>query len=243
MKNRINKFLSAAGVCSRRKADELIEGGRIKINDRYAKIGDVVEDGDMVYLDEKEVKLIEDEIIIAFNKPIGIVCTAAKEENNIIDYINFDRRIYPIGRLDKMSEGLIFLTNNGEIMNRLILAKYRHEKEYVVEVNKNIDEEFIKKMSRGIYLKELNKKTAACKVIPIYDKNNKNTRRFKIILVQGLNRQIRRMCEACGYEVKKLKRVRIMNVKLGDLKSGEYRYLTNKEYKTLIKNLGLQNGR
>ncbi|ETN95906.1 ribosomal large subunit pseudouridine synthase F [Zhouia amylolytica] len=218
----LNKFISSTGICSRREADKLIENGRVTINNEPTQLGNRVFEGDIVKVDGKPIKAKPKALYIAFNKPIGIVCTTdKKEKNNIVDYINHSERLFPIGRLDKPSEGLIFLTNDGDIVNKILRAGNNHEKEYLVRVDKPITEEFIKKMSNGIPI--LGTVTKKCKVSKI------NERTFKIILVQGLNRQIRRMCEYLGYEVKKLKRIRIMNVPLGNLKTGSWRPLTQGE--------------
>ena len=223
---RINKYLSSAGVCSRRRADELIMEGRIKINNQIANLGSLVNPSDIVMFDSNIIEKKEPEIFLAFHKPIGIVCTTSKKEkDNIIDYINYEYRIYPVGRLDKDSEGLILLTNNGEIMDRILRSRNGHQKEYIVTVNKSISTEFIKRMSEGVPI--LNTVTKPCEVTKI----NKDT--FKIILTQGLNRQIRRMCKELTYHVVSLKRIRIMNINLGTLKTGESRLLTKKEIKVL----------
>ncbi len=221
---RINKFLSEIGVCSRREADKLIDQGRIKINGEIPLMGTKITDEDQVSVNGKVVRRAKKKkgIYIAFNKPVGIVCTTdtKREKNNIIEYINYPTRIFPIGRLDKLSEGLIFLTNDGDIVNKILRAKNRHEKEYEVTVNKPITKEFIQAMSSGVPI--LDTITRKCFV----KQTGKKT--FKIILTEGLNRQIRRMCEYLEYEVKKLKRVRIMNVKL-DIPIGTYRDFTAKE--------------
>ncbi|MBI45443.1 MAG: 23S rRNA pseudouridine(2604) synthase RluF [Candidatus Marinimicrobia bacterium] len=224
---RINKYLSEMGYCSRRSADKLIEQGRVKINGRIALMGEKITNIDNVTVDNNIISnTIQEKVYLAFNKPKGIVCTTdqKREKQNIIDFINYSTRIFPIGRLDKLSEGLIFLTNDGDIVNKILRARNNHEKEYEVTVNKPITVKFIEKMSSGIPI--LDTITRKCKL----KKTGKN--RFKIILTQGLNRQIRRMCEYLGYEVQKLKRVRIMNIKL-DLKIGEYRSFTSSELKTL----------
>ncbi len=227
---RINKFLSEAGICSRREADRQIEAGNVIIDGKVAESGMRVMPGQHVFYKGKEITKEEEFVLIAFNKPIGIVCTAEKrEKDNIIDYINYPKRIFPIGRLDKESEGLILLTNDGEIFNKIIRGSNAHEKEYIVTVNKNITAEFIEGMSNGVYLDELETTTRKCQVTKISNKT------FKIILTQGLNRQIRRMCRVFGYHVNKLKRVRIMNINLGDLETGTYRNLTSKEMKELNK--------
>ena len=225
---RINKYLSEVGHCSRRAADALIEEGRITINGVVPKMGTRVQLGDVVAVDGVEVATSDQErIIIAYHKPVGIVCTTdqRREKDNIIDAIDFPTRIYPIGRLDKMSEGLIFLTNDGDIVNDILRARYGHEKEYHVTVNAPFTGEFLKKMSEGVPI--LDTVTLPCEV------NATGPQSFKIILKQGLNRQIRRMCEELGYRVRRLKRVRIMNVELGDLPVGTYRHLDDPELRKL----------
>ena len=224
---RINKFLSEAGFCSRREADKLIDQKRVKINGKVPLIGTKVMPNDQVSVNNKIIgKKNKEFVYLAFNKPRGIVCTTdtKREKNNIIDYINHPKRIFPIGRLDKPSEGLIFLTSDGDIVNKILRASNHHEKEYLVSVNKPISDEFIQKMSNGIPI--LGTVTKKCLVKKI------GSRKFKIILTQGLNRQIRRMCEHLDYEVKTLKRIRIMNVNL-DVKVGEWRYFTAKELKEI----------
>ena len=224
---RINKFLSEAGFCSRREADKLIDQKRVKINGKVPLIGTKVMPNDQVSVNNKIIgKKNKEFVYLAFNKPRGIVCTTdtKREKNNIIDYINHPKRIFPIGRLDKPSEGLIFLTSDGDIVNKILRASNHHEKEYLVSVNKPISDEFIQKMSNGVPI--LGTVTKKCLVKKI------GSRKFKIILTQGLNRQIRRMCEHLDYEVKTLKRIRIMNVNL-DLKVGEWRYFTEKELKEI----------
>lgn len=251
---RINKLLSSIGYCSRRAADKLVEEGRVTVDGKTVEMGEQVDENANICVDGKSVQKEEENILIAFHKPVGIVCTATDKQgkDNIVDYINYGKRIYPIGRLDKASEGLILLTNNGEIMNRMLKASYYHEKEYVVDVNKDITADFLKRMMNGVYIRELDKTTAKCKCEPIYDKSDrdktidwngkliKNTRRFRIVLVQGMNRQVRRMCEAFDYTVTRLKRVRIMNIKLGNLPVGKYRNLTDGEYTKLLKGLDLE---
>lgn len=220
---RINKFLSEAGYCSRRAADQLVEDGRITINGVPAVMGAKVSVGDEVRVDGKIVGVsTEKPVYIAFNKPVGIVCTTDTrvERKNIIDYIGYPKRIFPIGRLDKASEGLIFLTSDGDIVNKILRARNNHEKEYVVTVDKPITPAFIRRMSNGLPI--LDTVTRKCKVEQI------GPNVFRIILTQGLNRQIRRMCEYLDYEVLKLKRVRIMNVHL-DTPIGEWRYLSDTE--------------
>ena len=226
---RLNKFLSDAGFCSRRQADRLIEEGHVKVNNETALMGQKVTLLDKVSVDGKEVSREEEQIVIAFNKPVGVECTTDKNNpDNIVDYINYKKRIYPIGRLDKNSQGLILLTNDGALVNNILKASNYHEKEYVVTVDKPITEEFIKQMSKGV--KILDQVTRPC----VVKKVNKHT--FNIILTQGLNRQIRRMCETLGFKVQKLKRVRIMGVHLDNLPIGNYRNLTNSELDSLKKN-------
>lgn len=227
---RINKFLSEAGVCSRREADRQVAEGNVTVDGKTAEIGTRVFPGQSVYYCGRMVQKEEEMILIAFHKPVGIVCTAEKrEKNNVIDYIHYPKRIYPIGRLDKDSEGLLLLTNNGDIVNKMMRAGNMHEKEYVVTVNKPITESFLRGMAGGVPLVELNATTRKCTVEQIGKKQ------FRIILTQGLNRQIRRMCEYFGYRVVKLVRTRIMNIELGNLKSGTYREVTEEEYRILQK--------
>lgn len=226
---RINKYLSQLGYCSRREADKLIEQGRITINAKVPEMGTKVSPGDDVAVDGKSVskaELKEPNVYLAFNKPVGIVCTTDTrvEKDNIIDYINYPKRIFPIGRLDKPSEGLIFLTNDGDIVNKILRARNNHEKEYVVSVNKPITADFIKKMANGVPI--LDTVTRKCEI----EKVGKHT--FRIVLTQGLNRQIRRMCEFLDYEVTALKRIRIMNVDL-DIPTGEWRDLSPQELNTI----------
>ena len=224
---RINKYLSQVGYCSRRAADKLIEQNRITINGKVPEMGTKITELDEVRVDDKLISEPQEKpVYLAFNKPVGIVCTTdtKREQNNIIDYINYPTRIFPIGRLDKPSEGLIFLTNDGDIVNKILRARNNHEKEYIVTVNKPITEEFIKRMGNSVPI--LDTYTRKCLVEQI------DEFRFKIILTQGLNRQIRRMCEFLEYRVTKLKRVRIMNVLL-DISVGQYRELTAKEMKEI----------
>jgi len=228
---RINKFLSEAGVCSRREADRYIIEGKVKIDGVVAQIGSKVTKDNQVTFLGKLVKKEEKLVLIAFNKPEGIVCTTDPgEHDNIVGFINYGMRIYPIGRLDKDSEGLILLTNDGNIVNRILRAENQHEKEYIVTVNKEITPDFIKKMSLGVPV--LDKVTNPC----VVDQIDKNT--FHIILTQGLNRQIRRMCEYFEYRVINLKRVRIMNIQLGRLKTGSWRNVTEREIEDLNKIIG-----
>ena len=223
---RLNKFISGTGICSRREADKLIEQGRVTVNGVKSEMGTKVTSKDQVKVDGKLLKVKEKPIYIAFNKPVGITCTTEhKIEGNIIDYINYPKRIFPIGRLDKPSQGLIFLTNDGDIVNKILRAGNSHEKEYVVTVNKPITPDFIKKMGNGIPI--LDTVTQKCFV----KKESKYV--FRIILTQGLNRQIRRMCEYLGYSVKKLERVRIMNITLDNIPVGKWRYLSKEEMNTI----------
>lgn len=218
----LNKFISETGICSRRVADEWIENGRVKINNTIAQKGNRVFENDVVTIDDKPLKSKPEPIYIAFNKPPGITCTTdLKDRDNIIDFINYPKRIFPIGRLDKPSSGLILLTNDGDIVNEILRVENNHEKEYIVKVNKTITSEFIEQMSNGLPI--LDTITKKCKVQKILS----NT--FKIILTQGLNRQIRRMCEYLNYKVITLKRVRIMNLKIDGIKEGQWKYVTRAE--------------
>lgn len=224
---RINKYLSEVGYCSRRAADKLIEQGRVTINGKVPEMGTKIVVGDEVRVDGESVNgSNEKPVYLAFNKPIGIVCTTDTrvEPDNIIDFINYPKRIFPIGRLDKPSEGLIFLTNDGDIVNKILRARNHHEKEYIVTVDKPITDSFINQMENGVPI--LDQVTRKCVVEEI------SKYQFKIILTQGLNRQIRRMCEYLEYRVKKLKRVRIMNVNL-DMPVGKWRDLTVEELKEI----------
>ena len=224
MATRINKYLSEVGFCSRRAADILIEEGKVPINGEITEIGSKVEEGDQVEVEGQKIinSIKQKNIYLAFNKPIGIVCTTDRrvEPDNIIDFIKYPRRIFPIGRLDKPSEGLIFLTNDGDIVNKILRARNNHEKEYIVSVNRPINKDFIQRMSNGVEI--LDTITKNCFVKQLGQK------KFKIILTQGLNRQIRRMCESLGYRVRSLKRVRIMNIKL-DVPTGKFREITKEE--------------
>lgn len=227
---RINKFLSEAGVCSRREADRQVEAGNVTIDGEIAGMGAKVLPGQKVCYCGKPVEKEEEMILLALYKPTGIVCTAEKrEKNNVVDYLNYPKRIYPVGRLDKDSEGLLLLTNNGDIVNKMMRAGNMHEKEYIVTVNKPVTDAFLRGLAGGVPLVELGTMTRKCRVERI------GKREFKIILTQGLNRQIRRMCEYFGYRVEKLVRVRIMNIKLGNLESGTYRRVTEEEYRQLLK--------
>ncbi|SNS59730.1 23S rRNA pseudouridine2604 synthase [Anaerovirgula multivorans] len=227
---RINKFISETGICSRREADKWIEAKRITINGVFAEVGSTVQPGDVVKIDGKPVASKKEPIYIALNKPVGITSTTERHvKGNIIDFVNHSERIFPIGRLDKDSEGLILLTNDGDIVNRILRAENNHEKEYIVTVDKPITRSFVEAMTKGVRI--LGTKTKPCKVTTI------SSRVFRIILTQGLNRQIRRMCQALGYRVTKLRRIRIMNIRIDGLKTGEWRNLTAKELNVLIKDL------
>lgn len=230
---RLNKYLSDAGVCSRRAADAAIEAGEVTVNGEPAVMGMKVTVSDEVRFKGQIVSNVgKKNILLAYNKPAGIVCTAEKrEKNNIIEHINYSERIYPIGRLDKDSTGLILLTNQGDLVNKIMKAVNAHEKEYIVTVDKDITADFIKDMSSGVYLEELDVTTRKCRV------TKTGSREFRIILTQGLNRQIRRMCQTFGYRVRTLKRVRIMNIELGNLKEDTYRDVNSKEIKELMKML------
>lgn len=231
---RINKYLSAQGVCSRREADRLLEAGRITVDGVTAMCGQQVDDNSVICIDGSRISDEKpQDVLMAFNKPRGIVCTTTDNQgkNNIVDYIGYDKRIYPVGRLDKDSDGLILLTNNGEITDKILRSVNGHEKEYVVKVNKKITDTFLKNMADGVYLKELNVTTKPCSISRI------NNYTFRIILTQGLNRQIRRMCQESGYKVESLTRVRIMNIELGELKIGEYRIIEGKEKTMLYESL------
>ncbi|MGY5848934.1 23S rRNA pseudouridine(2604) synthase RluF [Salegentibacter sp. F14] len=228
---RINKYLSEVGYCSRREADKLIEQSRITLNGEVPEMGTKIAPGDKVRVDGQLIsgkEKNEPNVYLAFNKPVGIVCTTDRrvEKDNIIDFINYPKRIFPIGRLDKPSEGLIFLTNDGDIVNKILRARNNHEKEYIVKVNRPITDDFINRMSNGVPI--LNTTTKKCEV----EKLGKYE--FRIVLTQGLNRQIRRMCEFLGYQVNALKRIRIMNVTL-DVPVGKWRELTEKELQTINK--------
>jgi 23S rRNA pseudouridine2604 synthase len=226
MDKSLNKYISETGFCSRREADKYIEQGRVTINDHVAVKGNRVLPGDIVEVDGEPIKKKDKTVYLVFNKPVGVTCTTdLKDKHNIISFINYKSRIFPIGRLDKPSEGLIFLTNDGDIVNKILRAGNNHEKEYLVNVDKPITGDFVNKMSNGIRI--LDTVTKKCFV----KQEGKN--RFRIILTQGLNRQIRRMCLSLGYNVTTLKRVRIMNMTLSDLPIGKWRYFTAAEIKTI----------
>lgn len=226
----LNKWISSKGYCSRREADRIIADGRVTINGTVAVKGNRVAEGDEVLIDGKSLDAKPDKVYMLFNKPVGIICTTdRKEKDNIVDYINYPERIFHVGRLDKPSQGLIIMTNDGDIVNDILRARYEHEKEYVVRVNKPITKQFIKGMSGGVPI--LDTVTKECFV-------EQDTKfQFRIILTQGLNRQIRRMCEHFGYRVTFLKRVRIMHFKLGHLKPGQWRYMNKQELQLLQKEI------
>ncbi|MBW3696302.1 23S rRNA pseudouridine(2604) synthase RluF [Vibrio sp. T187] len=224
---RLNKYISETGFCSRREADKLIDAGRVTINGKVPEMGTKVLPGDDVCIDDKPVRSKEKPVYIALNKPTGITCTTERDiPSNIVDFIGHNKRIFPIGRLDKPSDGLIFLTNDGDIVNKILRAGNNHEKEYVVRVDKPITGEFLKKMAAGVPI--LDTVTLPCQV----EKETKFS--FRITLTQGLNRQIRRMCEALGYEVFKLRRVRIMNISLDGIPNGKWRYLSDEEVAEIL---------
>ena len=226
---RINKYLSAAGVCSRREADRQIAEGNVAVDGRTAEPGTRVLPGQQVLYCGRPVEREEEMILLAFHKPRGIVCTSEKrEKDNVVDFIGYPKRIYPVGRLDKDSEGLLLMTNNGDIVNRIMRAGNVHEKEYVVTVNKPVTEAFLRGLAGGVPLADLGVTTRRCLVERV------GKREFRIVLTQGLNRQIRRMCEYFGYRVEKLVRTRIMNIELGSLESGTYRSVTGEEYRQLL---------
>lgn len=224
---RLNKAIAETGYCSRREADKLIEKRKVKVNGKVAEMGVKVTREDEISVRGEVLTKVARNIYLVFNKPIGITCTTdLRIKGNIISYINYPERIFPIGRLDKPSDGLIFMTNDGDIVNKILRSRNNHEKEYIVSVNNKITSSFIKKMSSGVPI--LDTVTKKCKVTRV------NNHTFKIILTQGLNRQIRRMCEFLGYEVTSLRRLRIMNISLGNLKPGKYRSFTKKELKDLL---------
>ncbi|MDR0309456.1 MAG: pseudouridine synthase [Candidatus Methanoplasma sp.] len=231
---RLNKFLSGSGVASRRGSDKMIEEGRVAIDGRAAVLGDKVFPGNKVYVDGREVKMVTEDIILAFYKPEGITSTSSPgDENNVIDFINYPKRIFSVGRLDKDSEGLLLMTNNGDLADRIMRSRNGHEKEYLVRVDKDITKDFVNKMSAGVLLDD-GKLTKRCSVETV------SPREFQIILRQGLNRQIRRMCSQLGYEVRNLKRIRVVNITLGDLKEGRYRDISKREREDLYEQLGLK---
>lgn len=241
---RLNKYLSQMGICSRREADRLIEAGKVLVDGKTAIMGMKIKGSQTVICDGQRVGGIREKgnekdlpkpkpVLLAVNKPRGVVCTTSNKDRavNIVEMVKYPERVYPVGRLDKESEGLIFLTNQGDLVNRIMRSSNNHEKEYVVQVNKKLTEEFAKKMEAGIWLKELDATTKPCRVIIT------GQQEFHMILTQGLNRQIRRMCDTLGYGVCSLRRIRIMNVHLGNLKAGTFRKVTAQEYKELTEML------
>lgn len=235
---RINKYIADAGICSRRNADKLIEEGKVTVNGTVASSGMKVTKKDKIIVDGKPIKGADSKVYLLFNKPVGVVCTSdKKEKNNIIDFMHYKTRIMYAGRLDKESEGLMLMTNDGDLIDALMRAKNGHEKEYIVTVNSPIDKNFIYEMRNGVYLEELDVTTRKCKATII------DGRTFRITLTEGHNRQIRRMCEALGNEVISLKRVRIVNLLLGDLAVGKYRNLTREEMKTLFTSINYRPGK
>ena len=230
MPERINKYLSSHGVCSRREADRMVAEGRVLVDGKTAVMGEMVDDSNTICIDGRQISSASPEqIIIAFNKPVGIVCTTKDRhnKNNIVDYIRYPERIYPVGRLDKESDGLILLTNDGDLIDAMMRGSAGHEKEYIVKVNKEVTEEFLARMEAGVFLKELNLTTRPCKA----EKIGKFT--FRIILTQGVNRQIRRMAGELSYHVNAIKRVRVVNIELANLKPGEFRQVKNDELQVL----------
>ena len=240
---RLNKYLSEMGVCSRREADRLIEAGKVLVDGHRAAMGMKIFEGQSVICNGKKVSALEAEkknakgrperVLLAVNKPKGVVCTTSHKDRavNIVEMVDYPIRVYPVGRLDKDSEGLILLTNQGELVNKMLRGANGHEKEYVVSVDRPLTQPFIKGMAAGVYLRELGIATKPCKIWAT------GPREFHIILTQGLNRQIRRMCKTLGYHVQSLKRIRIMNIKLGKLKAGTFRRVTPEEYKQLTEML------
>ena len=226
---RLNKYISETGICSRREADAWIEQGRVSVNGKPVELGTKVEPGDEVRVNGRLIGAKKKQIYIALNKPVGITCTTERHiKGNIVDFVNHPDRIFPIGRLDKDSEGLILLTNNGDIVKEILRVENGHEKEYIVTVDKPLTADFLAGMSRGVRLPELEVTTKPCRTSRVAE------RTFRIVLTQGLNRQIRRMCEVFGYEVRRLQRVRIINLKLGALKPGQWRDLTAEELRGLL---------
>jgi 23S rRNA pseudouridine2604 synthase len=228
---RINKYISERGVCSRRQADQWIEAGRVTVNGQVASLGTQVEEVDDVRVDGKPLGARRKAVYLVLNKPVGVECTTNRSvPGNIIDFLNYPERVFPIGRLDKDSDGLILLTNDGDIVNSILRAENEHEKEYVVTVDRPITEVFLASMSSGVRV--LGRLTEPCRVHQV----SKNV--FRIVLTQGMNRQIRRMCSALGFNVRRLQRVRIMNIRLGNLETGRWRYLTPEEHAELVPQLG-----
>lgn len=236
---RLNKYLAECGICSRREADKLIDQGRVRVNGQKAVSGVQVSDRDIVEVNGKRVKAVSSKVVLAYNKPAGVVCTEKDKhaEKTIVEAVKYPVRLTYAGRLDKESEGLIIMTNDGELIQRMMKGANRHEKEYVVKVDRELTDDFLSVMSKGVYLKELDEITRPCEL----ERIGKYT--FKIILTQGLNRQIRRMCESFGYKVRSLTRIRVMNIELAGLKSGEYRELCGDELSRLYDLCGMSDSR
>lgn len=232
---RLNKYLASSGICSRREADRLIEQGKVIVNGKVASVGRTVSASDEIICNHKLVQGKGKTVVLAYNKPVGVTCTEKDRhaEKKISDMIQYPVRVTYAGRLDKDSEGLLLLSNDGDLIQALMRGANRHEKEYIVKVDHEITDSFLKKMASGIYLKELDATTRECEIQQI----GKFT--FRIVLTQGLNRQIRRMCQACGYQVKNLKRIRVMNIQLKDLPSGKYREVTGEELFELYNGVGM----
>lgn len=228
---RLNKYLSDAGVCSRREADRLIESGKVRVDGRIALMGERVSTKQKVTVNGKTVMKEEEFILLAVNKPVGIVCTTSDKDRaeNIVDFIGYPKRIYPVGRLDKDSQGLILMTNRGDIADKILRGSNYHEKEYLVEVDRPVTQDFITKMEKGVPI--LDTVTRPCRLTKV------GTKSFKIVITQGLNRQIRRMCEYCGYKVVKLKRLRVLNIRLGELEPGKWRRVTKDEQEELFRRI------
>ncbi|MCD7954925.1 MAG: pseudouridine synthase [Lachnospiraceae bacterium] len=233
---RLNKFLSDAGYCSRREADRLIEAGRITVDGQKAAVGMKISPSQIVRVDGEVVERENERVLLSFHKPRGVVCTTDTTwgDTTIYDLIDYPKRVFSAGRLDKDSEGLLLMTNDGDLVNKIMRAANYHEKEYLVSVDREIRPDFLQNLSEGVYLKELNIRTRPCEVFSV------DRFRFRIILTQGLNRQIRRMCDAFGYRVTRLIRVRVMNVELGNLKPGAYRPLTTEEAAGLLDQVSRQ---
>lgn len=233
---RLNKYLAECGICSRREADKLIENGRVRVNGQLAVSGMQVSETDLVEVDNKSARLVSAKVVLAYNKPVGVTCTEKDRyaKKTIIEAVQYPVRLTYAGRLDKESDGLMILTNDGELIQRMMKGANRHEKEYVVKVDKEITARFVEEMAGGVYLKALDETTRPCEI----EKTGKFT--FRIILTQGLNRQIRRMCESLGYKVKQLTRIRIMNIELKGLKTGEYRELKGDELSSLYRLCGMK---
>ena len=230
---RLNKFIADCGVCSRRQADALIEEGRVTVDGVTAVMGEKVTSAQRICVDGKDIQDDGKTVIIIFNKPAGLICTTAEDEkDNVVKYINFHRRIYPVGRLDKDSQGLLIMTNRGDLVNGIMRSRYDHEKEYVVTTYQALNDRFLDALSKGVPILDTVTKPCTVERLGKY--------RFRIVITQGLNRQIRRMCQHFGYEVRELKRVRILDIQLGDLPEGEWRFATKAERKTLMRYAGLE---